>query len=674
MMLCLVLSGLLCLALLPSTALASQWSNNNKTINGGLVPNVVIGGGNWGLGQWHDDEDVTGNTVTINNGSNASHTVASFIIGGNGGLDAKVTDNSVTINNSTLYGYNIAGGISYKYYEDRSGIVTGNSVTIKNSIVGKSYDVGITAVWGSGNVSNNSVTITGSTVLDTDVMVAFANPGPITSFSGNNITIIDSTVERDVFLARGEIDRDYLDYCSDNSITLINSSIEGSIRARFGYDNTLNLFSTNKVGHLSDFEYLNFYLPATLAANGKMLTVTGTAVITGSTVNVGIDGASSPLKTGDQVILIDAGTLEGAPVNTTANGKGMQGVTLLYVFDLTTQGNQLLATVTTADSGSPVNQQTKSLSEGYLGGVALVNQGSDLIAGQGMSQAMGAAKAAGAGGKNFGAFGALSGGWSRYNTGSHVDMSSLSLMAGLSLGHDFRPGRLTLGTFFEYGSGSYDAHNSFSNAAAVHGDGEIYHVGGGILGRMDFIPSGPGHIYTEASFRAGKAHNEYSSSDLRDALGRKADYDSSSAYYGAHAGLGYMWNITDRAALDLYGKYFWTRQEGDSLRLSTGDPVKFEDVDSQRVRLGGRFSYDLNTYFSPYIGAAYEHEFDGKAKATTNGFSIDAPSLKGDTGIGELGFNLKPSQTLPLSFDLGIQGYTGMREGVTGSLQLRFEF
>ena len=38
------------------------------------------------------------------------------------------------------------------------------------------------------------------------------------------------------------------------------------------------------------------------------------------------------------------------------------------------------------------------------------------------------------------------------------------------------------------------------------------------------------------------------------------------------------------------------------------------------------------------------------------------------------GLTLKPSKDLPLSFDLGVQGYVGKREGVTGSLQIRFEF
>ena len=63
-----------------------------------------------------------------------------------------------------------------------------------------------------------------------------------------------------------------------------------------------------------------------------------------------------------------------------------------------------------------------------------------------------------------------------------------------------------------------------------------------------------------------------------------------------------------------------------------------------------------------------------KARATTNGFDIEAPSLRGDTGISELGLVLKPSKDLPLSFDLGMQGYVGKREGVTGSLQVRWEF
>jgi outer membrane autotransporter protein len=253
-------------------------------------------------------------------------------------------------------------------------------------------------------------------------------------------------------------------------------------------------------------------------------------------------------------------------------------------------------------------------------------------------------------------------------------MSSVSLIAGLAWGKDLSPGHLTLGAFFEHGNGSYDTYNSFSNAASVHGNGDLYHIGGGLLGRMDFAPTGAGHFYAEASGRAGDAHNEYSG-DLRDGTGARGAYGSSAAYYGLHLGTGYLWNINDEASFDLYGKYFWTRQDGDSLTLSTGDPIKFNAADSHRLRVGGRFAYAVNKYVAPYVGGAYEHEFDGQVKASTYGYSIDAPSLRGDTGIGEIGLTLTPrGRKSALSVDLGVQGYVGKRDGVTGSLQLKLEF
>ena len=43
--------------------------------------------------------------------------------------------------------------------------------------------------------------------------------------------------------------------------------------------------------------------------------------------------------------------------------------------------------------------------------------------------------------------------------------------------------------------------------------------------------------------------------------------------------------------------------------------------------------------------------------------------------MAELGFSFKPApQYLPLSFELGVQGYVGQREGITGSLQVKLEF
>ena len=50
--------------------------------------------------------------------------------------------------------------------------------------------------------------------------------------------------------------------------------------------------------------------------------------------------------------------------------------------------------------------------------------------------------------------------------------------------------------------------------------------------------------------------------------------------------------------------------------------------------VNGQLAYAVNDCVTPYIGAAYEHEFDGKARATAYGYDIRTPSLTGGTGMG----------------------------------------
>jgi hypothetical protein len=370
--------------------------------------------------------------------------------------------------------------------------------------------------------------------------------------------------------------------------------------------------------------------------------------------------------------------ISGMPVNTEVSGR--LGITRAWTADLWTDEDNLYAGVTHIGA-SP---ESKSLSESYLAGMALINQGADLLAGSGMGEAVKASRravaASGSRGYGFSAFGSLAISSSSYETGSHVDMKSLSLVTGLALGIGDAAaavGFTTLVAFFEYGTGSYDSYNSFVNSAlaSVHGEGDMRYLGGGLSGRFEFNETGPGSFYLEASARAGKTYNDYDSSDLFDpATGQRASYDSDTSYFGLHFGTGYVFTLSDNSRLDLYGKYFFTRQKGDEITLPNGDPVRFEGSDSKRLRLGGRFSFSINDHISPYIGAAFEHEYDGRAGASTYGYPIDAPSLQGDTGIGEFGLSLRPSVDFPLSFDLGAQLYTGKRDGKTGSLQVKFEF
>ena len=632
-------------------------SRNTVTIDpGGATPyaggiSVRIYGG-YAESEKSSSMTASDNTVTINGGQGYSAYGGSAKIESYGSYTATASGNSVNFNGGSLA--DLVGGVAISAY-DASAAASGNTVAISGGTVSQVWGGYAYANSGSADARNNIVTISGGTIL-WDVNGGQASGGTTGQATHNTVTISGSP-----------------------NLTAA-SLYGGSANSEAFSGNTLNVKTSGLTAKaISNFEHLNFYLPSTLSADGTVLTVTGTADLTGSggrssIVNVGIDGSSSPLLKGDSITLINATALvTNGSLNAGASGTGMQGVTLVYNFDLTVENNKLLAKV--SSTGAAVNEQSKALSEGFVSGLGMVTQGADVAAGQGMDSAVSAAKAGVAGGAGAPAgFGAVSGGSMRYNSGSHVDINSVSLMAGLAWGADSSLGRLTVGPFVEFGSGSYNTYNSFSAAASVKGDGSTRYVGGGVLGRLDLANAGPGNFYVEASGRAGGLENEYDSYDLRNAAGRSAEYDSSSTYYGWHLGTGYVWSMAENTSLDLYGKYFWTRQEGDSVTLSTGDNIRFKDVDSSRVRLGSRFSHAVSEYITPYIGAAYEHEFDGMARATTNGLDMAVPSMRGDTGTCELGLVSAPWASVPLSLDLGVQGYVGKREGVTGSLKLTYEF
>lgn len=97
-------------------------------------------------------------------------------------------------------------------------------------------------------------------------------------------------------------------------------------------------------------------------------------------------------------------------------------------------------------------------------------------------------------------------------------------------------------------------------------------------------------------------------------------------------------------------------------------------MDSQRLRLGARLGYDFCRQVTGYAGAAWEHEFNGKARATTYGLEAPAPSLKGDSGLLEAGLTLTPVEGSGLSLDFGVQGHTGVRQGISGTALVRYEF
>ena len=138
-----------------------------------------------------------------------------------------------------------------------------------------------------------------------------------------------------------------------------------------------------------------------------------------------------------------------------------------------------------------------------------------------------------------------------------------------------------------------------------------------------------------------------------------------------------MAKINGKDTLDTYAKYFYSQQDGDKVRVkidgAADDQIEFDNVESQRLRLGARLTHQVNENSSLYGGVAYQAETKGEDRATYHGNETAAPSVKGSSVMMELGWQVKPGNG-PVSVDLGVTGWAGKQRGVIGNLGLKWNF
>jgi len=150
-------------------------------------------------------------------------------------------------------------------------------------------------------------------------------------------------------------------------------------------------------------------------------------------------------------------------------------------------------------------------------------------------------------------------------------------------------------------------------------------------------------------------------------------YDISSPYYGLHLAFGKEKEVGQNLTLDTYVKGIWTHQNGSSATV-TGDPISFDAVNSNRWQLGLRLTHKANAQTTVRTGLTYQYEFDGKARGTAYGMSIDSPSLKGGSAIVELGVTIGSKNNKNHFFDLNLQGFAGKCKGIAGNVEATWKF
>lgn len=638
------------------TNAAAALTGKTLTVDGVTYAGVAYGGYNQGGG-------VTGNHLIIQNGGGISPYgfVGGKAYGGRAALGGDARGNTVTIN---------GGSARYVYggYAEGTGSADGNRVTLTsgtvNSVLGGSAK-------GTGNANGNTVIITGG---DVHAVYGGHAAGPNNNPNHESGNADGNTVDI------GAVNVDFVyggssEYgtTNNNTIHLRGTRVSGDVVGGSRPNSTGNTLAIHDFGtRVGGFEYvqnLHFYLPEGTTGNSgnTMLTIKSSLGqdIRGVHIGVGVAGQRSALQKGDVVSLMKTSRGDLTTDAVLANDvSGMQGVSLRYKFDLQKRStDELIATVTDA----AVMEQTKSLVETRAAASALLNGGADLLSGMGMS----AAEAAAAEGSNAAAAAIRSGSYEiwaaqggsgeRIETGSYVDAKGWNLAVGFAKRDAMDAGKLTYGPFVEYGRGSYDSYLD----DGTHGDGSTSYIGGGFMAKA----TDADQRYVEASLHAGRIKSDYSGS----ISGTSTSYDASNSYLAGHIGIGKKFDLGTDAALDGYAKYFCSHQGGTSATLATGEKYDFGSVTSSRVRLGVRYTKKLMPRSEFYAGLAWEYEFGGDAAATYEGYETPSPSLKGGSGMLELGYRFTPKEG-SVSYGLSLTGWQGVRSGITGGANVSWAF
>ena len=295
------------------------------------------------------------------------------------------------------------------------------------------------------------------------------------------------------------------------------------------------------------------------------------------------------------------------------------------------------------------------MSDVRLGTLAFINQGAEFIADEGLTSMRRAATAGSATG-----FAAMHGGWSKYSTGSDVELKGMALVVGTATQlNDF-----TVGAFAEVGTGSSDVGEGASTA---DGDHRYYGLGLGAVWAPD------DHWHVDGAVRLGQGKTEYKGF----LEGNRANYDSDSFYASMHVGAGYQWMLTERLSADVYGRYALGYIDGDDLTIDDPDHSRLhmEEAWTHTVRLGARVGGLLDQSSLRWtVGVAYEHVFDGDSESAVQDIALRTPSLEGDAGIVEVMFGRTPATVGQWGWGVGLKGYVGDRKGVLGEANLQYAF
>lgn len=590
-------------------------ANNNTVIfNGGDVGGGIVGGFTFYYDGLHAG-NVWGNKVYMNGGT------VNWLTGGEVGYFSSVTDFS-----------NLTGGNVY----DNTVEVNGGTVT--GGIIGGSAL--------TGNAINNTININGGTVSGKVIGGEVKKPTGTSQASNNTINI-------------------------NGSPNLSGATFYGGLLGTDNYSagNTLNINTagiTVKDIQFGSFSNINFNIPYYVQNGETILSMTNQSGLTSdntSKFGVSLNG-NSQLEKGDIVHLIVNGSSSYEGDRAVTVGKGLlynyngnisqtaSGFDLELTSDAMQNTENRLANeesrfpilpppeidiFTDAMTSSMFNEEDVTVEPdiNVLGGYSIfINSGGGRIK-------------------------------TKTGGGNYVRMSKGNYDLGFARSLESQTGRLYIAPVFERVVGHYTAKLPSNSFGEVAGNGSSKYMGGGFIARK----VNANGYYIEGSFRAGKIENDFASNDfVRGDSKVRATYTMKSPAFTGHLRIGNAKRLNKNNLLDVYGIYFYTRQNGDNVTLYADGQddanVNFSSVQNHTLRLGYRLTTRTSKISRIYTGLAYQYDRGSDSTVVDHkGFSDTADGVRGSSGMFELGWQIKPNKNNAWLLDVNATGWLGHHQG-----------
>ena len=661
------------------------------------------------------------NSVTSNSGSKLVRVTGGFILvsdvyPSNDTKTGEANFNTVTMSGSHLENAEVLGAdiqtdvydtTGHRWDLNASATANENSVKVTQSVFGTAFIAGASTEVETATVNKNSVLLDGVTIkngLTSFIVGGNANNGEA---SGNTVEIKNSQFANNVTIygGKGKTTTNNHVIIGENVTSLDGGrlflqTLYGGWNGQFSNipvdtGNKLTLASTVHTRDLAGFQHYEFLVSKKLLENNTaMLQVAGNMwspvqfKLSGENhTTIAIAGTDVSFKIGDSYTLIQSanGFTDENGTKITA-GTELSGIksdmtlttysslvrthtdTLLaeeYELVVSEDGESLSMKVVDEINNGPgvteINPETDALMESSLSTMTTHFAADDLFVDAVLRSRDG---------KRDGLFTAARGGKWSYDTRTRIENNIVSglLGYGAKLSND-----LTMGAFIEMGHGSYDTRTHVAGSTKAGGGSHNY-GGLGLFGDYA-MPSIEGLHFT-GYVKLGLLRNEFNSN----IAGANVDYDRTGVYWGAHLGTHYDWDLTQSIRSRVFLSYFYDGQGDESFDIAGegdvgGAHVSYDAIHAHRVQLGSMFEFAVSDIWRPYLGLTFEQILAAEAKGTATDaqgtMDLNSSDLEGSTGILSAGWTYQDGN---FSTELGLSGYAGTRNGVSGQIQANWKF